>query len=258
MLEYLVTSRSRRRLLQLLWADNVKAPVLRLAALGGLNYRSAHAELNRMLRAGLANCVREGNATVFEANFSHPRAALLRSLVAGNGGGSAVRREDQKQAEAERTRAWLSGQGAPLHASPAETEPPSLESLLVQGARLARSDAAVARSMPVFVWKNRRSLDFASLRREAHRRGEKRAVGFLLALTGALAKDPVLSRAAEEYRDRRVKRTEDFFVRSHSALERRLAEARTPSVARDWHFRMNMTLESFASTFARFVSDAPV
>lgn len=258
MLDYLVTSKARRRLLRLLWAEKVKAPVFHLAELGGLNYRSAHKELNRMLCAGLASRSIVGNATVFEADFDHPQADLVRALVADSASGSAKRRVRQAKAEDERTRSWLAACGAPLHANPAEEEPPSLENLVVRSARLARSDVSVARSMPVFVWRHRQDLDFRLLYLEAHQLAEKRTVGFFLALTGILASDSELLDAAEKFRDRRVKKTVDFFVRSHSPSERRLAEARTPTVAKDWLFRMNMTMESFASTFARFVLDASV
>jgi hypothetical protein len=112
--------------------------------------------------------------------------------------------------------------------------------------------------MPVFVWQHRRNLNFGSLFSEAHRLGEKRAVGFFLALTGTLGADSNLLDAAEQLRDRRVKKAEDFFKREHSSVERLLAEARTPPVAKEWLFRMNMTMETFASTFAKFIPDASI
>jgi hypothetical protein len=112
--------------------------------------------------------------------------------------------------------------------------------------------------MPVFVWQHRRDLNFRSLLQKAHRLGEKRSVGFLLALTGTLGQDSNLLDAAEQLRDRRVKKTEDFFMRDHSKAEALLAEARTPPVARDWLFRMNMTMETFASTFLKSVPDATI
>jgi hypothetical protein len=163
MLDYLVCSRARKRLLRLLWIEGAGGPVLGLADLAGLSDRSAHKELNLMRDAGLARCSREGNATVFEAGLDHPQARLLRALLTDSVGDSAGRWDRSSEVESQRTRSWLSSLGAPLHADPIETEPPPLERLLVQGARLARTDASVARSMPVYVWRHRQRLDFRGL-----------------------------------------------------------------------------------------------
>ncbi len=51
-----------------------------------------------------------------------------------------------------------------------------------------------------------------------------------------------------------MRRHEDFFLRPHSKYERRLADKNTPAAARRWHFRMNMGLGSFESTFAKLAT----
>jgi hypothetical protein len=47
-----------------------------------------------------------------------------------------------------------------------------------------------------------------------------------------------------------------FLVPAGSKYQSRLAEERTPAVARRWGFRMNMDLDSFRSLFDRFAHAA--
>jgi hypothetical protein len=258
MLDYLVPSRARQRLLKLLWAQGEHGSVSELAQLAGLSFASAHKELNAMKRAGLATCTRVGNATLFEAARSHPNASDLRSLLRAEKGLSHEASDSSLQ-QSQQLRSWLKGWGAPVPAISDEAgDLPPLESVLAQGAKLAHLDASVARSLPVCVWRNRRSLDERRLRLEARRLGEQHAVGFFLELTGVLAGDQSLVGAAQAFRDRRFKIERDFFSSDRDAYSRQLSAQRTPEVARRWQFRMNMTLDIFESTFRKFVPDAAI
>ena len=252
MLDYLVTSKARLRLVRLLWTARERGSVSDLARRANLSFRSAHKELNGMLNAGLAECSRVGNATVFEAKLDHARADALLALL-GHDRATSDNGPDEQWAR--RVRAWLGTWGAPLAVGSEVAELPGVEHVFAEGCRLAHYDASVARGMPVFVWKNRRGLDLKRLRMEAQHVGEKRAVGFFLELTATLARDRDLAKAAEEFRDHRVRRSKDFFVGRNSTHARSLAEQRTPPVARKWHFRMNVSMDSFSSTFRKFVSD---
>jgi hypothetical protein len=60
--------------------------------------------------------------------------------------------------------------------------------------------------------------------------------------------DANLHRAAKKLRVRPLSRPTQFFQPT-TARERKLAELRTPEVARKWSFRMNMEMDSFESTF---------
>src|SRR5262249_31054645 len=86
--------------------------------------------------------------------------------------------------------------------------------------------------------------------------GEKHTVGFFLALTGTLANDPMLTEAAEKFRDRRRRKLVDFFQATASPYESQLVDERTPPVARMWQFRMNMSMQTFMSTFEKFTQNA--
>ncbi len=258
MLDYLIPSRARQGLLKLLWAQGEHGSVSELAQLAGMSFGSAHRELNAMKRAGLARCTRVGNATLFEAVRSHPRARDLRSLLRAEQGPSHGTPDAALQ-QSQQLRSWLKAWGAPVAArSDTIGDLPPFESVLAQGAKLAHVDASVARSIPVCVWKNRRSLDDRRLRLEARRQGEKHALGFFLELTGTLAGDQSLVRRAQALRDRRVKVERDFFSSDRDAYSRQLSTQRTPDVARRWQFRMNMTLDTFASTFRKFAADASI
>lgn len=256
MLDFLVTSRARRRLLDLLWRGGERGSVSELAGLAGVSFRSAHRELNEMLGVGLATRSWVGNATVFQAARAHPRARLLRELLRSSR--DATRTVPSASLDDQELRSWLKAWGAPLAADSSTGPPPPLERVLVKAAGLARRDASVARGLPVCLWRNRSRLDLERLRREAQREGEKQALGFFLDLAGTLAGDPDLRSAAERFRDRRVRKDRTFFVDARSALARQLARERTPAVARKWHFLMNMSMGTFASTFRKFVGDAEV
>lgn len=247
MLNYLVASKTRRRLLRLLWVDGMKASVSELARMAHVSFRAAHKELNKMYAAHLAKRTVKGTATVFEANQDHEGAEALRSLLSQP---SYNRFDDEPH-----VRSWLSTLGAPLPEEPTDRVP-DVATVLAHGVKLARADASVARSLPVFVWKNRDKLDSKRARVVASQLGERHAVGFFLDLTGTLAGDRSLQEASASFRDLRRRSVQDFFVGQYSAMERQLADSRSPDTARNWQFRMNMTMDTFASTFRSFATDA--
>jgi hypothetical protein len=82
MLDYLVTSRTRRTLLHLLWAEGRRGSVSALARASGVNFSAVHRELDAMKEAGLALAERLGPALEFRANREHPHAGTLLSLLA--------------------------------------------------------------------------------------------------------------------------------------------------------------------------------
>jgi transcriptional regulator with XRE-family HTH domain len=150
------------------------------------------------------------------------------------------------------TRAWLARLGAPLYGkSLVEGQrQPAAEGVLARALELAHQDATVARALPVVFMRQRHNLDLDELRRRARRANQARTLGFFLDLTGRLTDDQDLRRAAEPLRPKRVPLT-DFF-KTRSELERTLAEANTPDVAREWGYRLNMGMDSFESLLAKF------
>lgn len=246
-LSYLVTGRARRELLRLLWGRGAEGSVSALSRRAGVSFAAAHRELLAMRSAGLARTRREGVAVVYSANPQSPQAALLRRLVEADHGGPRPAAPDD-----DKVRTWLSAAGAPLLVSRPATGPaPPLEQVVTEALALSHRDAAVARVLPLVLWRHRDRLDHEELARLASLRNERQALGFFLELTGRLGGDLRLSARARPLRDRRRTRARPFFTRALGRRELALTEARTPALARRWGYLMNMGLESFASTFEK-------
>jgi transcriptional regulator with XRE-family HTH domain len=162
-----------------------------------------------------------------------------------------ARTRSRAHSPSDMTRAWLARLGAPLYGKSLGEgrRPPSLEAVLSRALDLAHRDATVARALPVVFMRQRRNLNFEELRRRARRENQARTLGFFLDLTSRLTGDAALKEAAKPLRPKHLP-VEDFFkTRSH--LERTLAEANTPDVARDWGYRLNMGLDSFEALLAK-------
>jgi len=252
-LEFLVTSKARRRLLDLLWRQEASGSTAHLAALANVGFASAYRELRAMQAAGLVVPQRQGAALVYRANRTHPLADALRKLVTAGVPGLG------EDSEARQLRGELAALGAPLRH---EVEGPPrgpAEEVVARGVQLAHRDPDVARTLPVCLYRQRDTLDPARLREHAVRLGEKRALGFFLDLTAQLSGDRRFTEWTTPLRDRRFKAPRDFFyAASRSRRQRRLAEEKTPPLARRWRLRMNMDLDAFRSTFEKFAPHAAV
>ena len=248
LLSYLVTSRSRRDLLRLLWVDGVAGSVSDLARRARVSFAAAHRELEAMRAEGLAMCERAGAALVYRADRKHPQAALVGRLFTE--GKEAAGRPPSPHAE--KVRGWLAAVGAPLLVSERVAgRMPELEEVLAEGLALSHLDATAARVLPLVFWQHRDRLDYARLVREATRRNERQTLGFFLELTGRLSRDPRFTSLSRRLRDRRRSRTRLFFARPHGRMALAAARRKTPRLARRWGYLMNMGLDSFASAFAK-------
>ena len=79
-------------------------------------------------------------------------------------------------------------------------------------------------------------------------------MGFVLELTSVVSGEPRFAGWAASLEDHRRTAARAFFHSAgRSAPERELAGRRTPDVARRSGFLMNMSLETFASTFRKHV-----
>jgi hypothetical protein len=244
MLEYLVTSKARRRLLMLLWGERASGSASALAKRAHVAFASVHRELQAMKTLGLVVSAREAGAEAFRANQASPLAPALRDLVKR----SAVAAPPSDRTS-RRARGELRQLGAPLHDAPVAVG--EVERALVQGVQLAHRDATVARVLPVCFYRQRDAVRPEVLERRAREAGEKRAVGFFLDLTATLSEDRRFARWASRFRDRRYAVTQSFFPASRMA-----ADPHMPAVARRWKLRLDMGLDTFASTFDKFAHAA--
>jgi hypothetical protein len=256
LLAYLAPSRARRQLLAMLWREDVAAPIRQLATLCRLPYAATHRELALMEKAGLAAHERRGRALVYRRNDAHPQADLVRRLVGQRtrvGLAPGLDRSPSPWLDAERIKEDLAALGAPILTGGTPRRVESPERAIAAGLQLARLDAHVALSLPLVLARHWRELDPQKLAHFARGAGEGRTLGFLLEITSRLAGSRKIRAQARSMRDRRVRRTTDFFVRTkQSRFGRELAERNTPAEARAWHFRMNLPYEAFAQLFEEF------
>lgn len=246
-LEYLVPSRTRRRLLATLWAHPQGLSMRALSREAGVTYSAAHRELSHMAQAELVQTQSDGKALLRKWNYQNPAAKRLKRMLSTTP--SQPRGEQDSDTLYWNLKRW----GAPLMEAGTPGQRLSLEETLARALSLARHRSEVARVWPVVFAKNRSETNLERLAALANRLGQKMALGFFLALSGRLLDDHTLSRTASRLRDGRYKKVEDFFRMDRGERARELAERNTPALAKRWLYRMNMPLESFESTFRKFV-----
>ena len=195
LLSYLVTSRARRHLLRLLWADGAEGSVSDLARRARVSFAAAHRELEAMRARGPG-----------AVGASRRRARLSgRPRVPGGQPGPTAPRGGcgrigaASRPDSERVRGWLAAAGAPLLVSAARRG--------IQGRGWRRSSRrgwrfpTATRPSPgcchSSLWRHRDRLDHGRLVRAATRRNERQALGFFLELTGRLGGDRRLASLSE-------------------------------------------------------------
>ena len=244
MLNYLVTSKARRRLLVLLWSEGADGSTRELASRADVAVASASVELRAMQRELLVVSRREGRTEVHSANLAHPDAKTLQALVATH-----VRSVHMPSDVDGSLKQQLRSMGAPLSGVAAVAVPPSAElETLTKGVALARRDPVVARSLPLCFWRLRDSLDARALAHHAGTPEQKHGVAFFLELTSQLGNDRRLAGLAETLRDGRMTSVREFF----QPPSRMTDKAQCFPLALKWGFEMNMDLDSFRSVFRKF------
>lgn len=245
MLEYLVTSSVRRRLLLSLFGLRPATGTAgELAKRTDVAFSHAHGELKQMLALGWLTVKREGTREVYAANLNHPQTTLLQGLVGASAG---VQAREQNDGEHQTWLARLKLLGAPLRVETTSIASVDPLDTLVDAVAYSRRDATVARALPVAIWNTRDALTGAGLAKVSARPEDKHALGFMLELTGDLGNDRRLNGLAEVLLDRRLSSTRPYFYGSTKSL--------VFPLARRWGFTMNMDREVFATLFAKFVKD---
>ncbi len=244
MLDFLVTSKARRRMLLLLWSEGRSGSASDLAERAGVGFASAYRELQAMRRLDLAVAKRCSGVVLFSANERHSLRRQLRALICAKGPARYGRTEVA-------IRARLSALGAPVIVGNTPKVRGSIEKTLVAGVSLAHRDPAVARSLPVAFYRQSSRINIERLTALAREHSERAGVGFFLDLTAQLSGDRRLATWARTLRDRRVYTHQPFFYGRAAALEAKMRPDRSPSVARRWGFRLNLEFDDFRSLFEK-------
>lgn len=243
MLEFLVTSKVRRRLLLLLWSGETGS-TSELAARAGVGFAGAYRELQAMRRLELVTSERRGAATVFSSNRRHPLADALAALVAAPAPRASEPYEEQVKAR-------VAALGAPVLSRRAAQKSAPLEDALVDAVALSHKDPALVRSLPVAFYRQKRRIDGDRLAHVARHRGEKAAVGLLLDLTAAISGDRRFAEWAKPLRDRRIRARRPFFHTRAAVLSFSTQRDEGPRVARRWGYRLDVPLDDFSTLFMK-------
>lgn len=239
----LFQSRTRTAVLDLLFCQELPATVSELARRSGLTPRSVAVEVRKLLNLGLVTVEAVGGADLVRPNLKHPAAPHLRGLL------RIPAAPEAEEAQGQQLRESLAALGAPL-AGARPRGHLGLEAALLAGLEAARSDGTLLRVLPVVLGRNLEQLDWPTLREGARSRKLKSELGLLVELTAELLGRRELRRQVADLHDRR-RRVPRYLPLARSDFERRLARERSPAVARRWGFLMNLSVESFRSTFER-------
>jgi hypothetical protein len=156
--------------------------------------------------------------------------------------------------------AFVAHYGSVAHGRPAVA---SVEDRIAQAIEASHGDAAMARMLPVLLWRLRSEVDLRKLERAAKDRGETRALGFFLDLTAALAGGMRPAAAIHSFEEAarsllpqaRGGEPAYFFAGTERRpFERLAADENTPGVAKRWGLLLNMPFASFESHFHRCAS----
>ena len=116
-----------------------------------------------------------------------------------------------------------------------------------------RVDPAVARMLPVFLWRARNRLDVAKLAAEAKSNRRASALGYFLELTAKLGRVAGWKRTIASLRTEAAKEPTRYFFEktADNPFEAMVAEARTPADARAWGLITGTPTDSFESYFRK-------
>lgn len=139
--------------------------------------------------------------------------------------------------------------GAPTFGE--EVEVADLETALVAGVMLSHDDATVSSVLSLVFFKQVDKLNFAKLVEVAKSVNEANALGFYLDLTTEVSGEQRFRQATLMLDASKSPTNQDFFPEFKSSFSRKLADMRTPTLARKWGFRMNMPTEVYEDTFKK-------
>ncbi|MCB0342215.1 MAG: hypothetical protein H6626_00150 [Pseudobdellovibrionaceae bacterium] len=248
LLDYLVKSETRKRLLGLFLNEGLEGSVHSLSKIASASYAVTYDELMSMKAAELVKEVQRGRAKIFSLNEDYCELDLLKKLFDAEKATKVSRDWDK-----ESVKASLVFYGAPLQEKGKSVAELSLEETLVLGVLYSKQESYLLRTLPLVLWRHRKEVSFDRLMHFALKYDIKREVGFVLDLTGKLSKYRKFSKEAGKFVDGRHRKSESFFQKARiTGAQTTLEELNTPRLARKWLFTMNVGMDSFESFFEKF------
>jgi hypothetical protein len=127
-----------------------------------------------------------------------------------------------------------------------------LADVALRAVRSSRRDPALARMLPVFLWRARDALDLDALVVRAQRQRQSPGIGYFLELAGTLGGSRRLGSAARRLRPKSQPRPALFFeAAARNPFEALAAEERTPPQARRWGLLTGTPTDSFTTYFEK-------
>jgi len=250
LLDFLFKTNEHRNLAELLWVEGIEASERELSLMAGLSYATAHEELHRMEKMGLVKRRVEGKATLFSSNLTEGEQKAFSSLVEG------PLKKKSSKGVSDRLREL----GLPMMGDLLDLNSETVhgdEELVVKAVCMAKENPTLARSLPVVLVNLLPNVNSHRLHFWAKRNKVKRELGFFVALTAHLSKEPALKKLSKLFYDKRWSKPEYFLTAEKDVrgFQAKLVENNTPPLAKAWKLKMNLGLDSFESLFSKFMSE---
>lgn len=248
LVDFLFKNEAQKKLASLVWGQQLKASVREFSLMSGLSYATTYEELHCMEELGLVKKELHGRSTLYSSSLSKEDKSLLKKLF-----------PDELEASQNKSNfgSTLMELGLPYvgNVDDLGQEPfADLEELAVRAVEKAKSSATLARALPVVLAKLLLGLDKHRLLYWAKKYEVKKELGFFVELTGALSKDKRLKKLAQYFYDNRWSKDDFLFEdeKNSKGYQARLVAENTPQLAKHWHLKMNMGLDSFETLFEKF------
>jgi DNA-binding transcriptional ArsR family regulator len=250
LLDFFFKTDGHKKLAELLWLDGTEASVRELSLMAGLSYATAYEELHRMEEMGLVKRRVEGKATLFSSTLSEVEQKAFVTLFEGSRAHKSTKNVSDRLQEF----------GLPIVGDLSSLSNETVnddEELVVKAVCKAKENPTLARSLPVVLVNLLPNVNPHRLHYWAKRNKVKRELGFFVALTAQLSKEPSLKRLSKLFYDKRWSKPEYFLAAEKDVrgFQAKLVENNTPSLAKAWKLRMNLGLDSFESLFNKFVNE---
>lgn len=241
---FLKTER-HQKLFKLLWVQELRASVREYSLMSGLPYATTYELLQKLEKMGVVEKTVQGRANLLVVKSSPPEVDLLKKLVN-------VGDEKKRFADYEEMDLPLVGNFEDLNNESAQSK----EELLVKSVVLAKRKSSLLRTLPLLVVRLGVDLNVYQLMHWARQFHAERELGFVLELASQLSREKKFAGLARKFHDRRWSK-EVAFLENEASLkgfQAKLVEKNTPKLAKKWHLKMNMGLDSFVSHYNKFVN----
>jgi hypothetical protein len=246
--DFLFKNEAQKKLAFLIWGQGLEASVREFSLMSGLGYATAYEELHHMEQLGLVKKAHQGRSTLYSSTLSKEEQSVFKKLLPT---APEMSRKNKGFAS------MLLELGLPYvgNADELGQEPVAdLEELVVRAVKKTKRSSALARALPVLLAKLLSSQDKHRLLYWAKKYGVKKELGFFVELTSCLSKDKQFKKLAHYFYDNRWAKDEFLFEseKNQKGFQAQLVTENTPELAKRWHLKMNMGLDSFESLFVKF------